>query len=672
MLTSGPLRRLCGGAVPRRVLSVQAQGKTCLAGASLAALSSRVVASKKELFGKALSSPETRQALVGGTRERAALACLGSLLSCSSLFLVVPVRHHASVSVPDNPADSPVVAEGEPVGKEKNTPGQNPDSDVELAKKLDDLVKSAAVVLFMKGSPDAPMCGFSARAVCILNSLDVEEYTFVNILQYPNVRALAKKHFNWPTYPMLIVGGEVVGGVDIMDELNKSGELRSAIFKALSDYDASTRNHSDEQQPWQAYQAAHGPSQCPFQQSSEERNESVQSQHARPRHPACLASNRPQGGPPRPSQPPSGEASGSGVWSSPFSSQGHDTAHSVLPEGARDPASTQTEGAQSMQNVVMEAMFTTVADNLSSKAATQVSQLQKWFPSAIGVLRPYFSVSQTSVRSRLLQLLFPFCALWNPASASQRSLSAREMDGHGARTPDGVSKDLYTPLMALITYVLLYALTRGAANDFQPELLGRTASLALLLLMGEVILAKVSFYFAGARAVPTLDLFSYCGCKYVHLALLIAFRLLINTLTSLEPGVTRSSLASAEASGTLGVIAEDGEAGTDTGGDERGGADGLGLSSSTKELVVGSRVNGESLMWIYTTAYLYLLACAAAELFVLLRSVSRCSQENCVGSNWRVSRDGCRQSAPEYVVVALSLLQLPLCWLLTPSFAPSR
>lgn len=115
----------------------------------------------------------------------------------------------------------------------------------ELAKKLDDLVKSAAVVLFMKGSPEAPMCGFSARAVGILNSLDVEEYTFVNILQYPDVRALAKKHFNWPTYPMLIVGGEVIGGVDIMDELNKTGELRATIMKALKDYTAETGKYSD-------------------------------------------------------------------------------------------------------------------------------------------------------------------------------------------------------------------------------------------------------------------------------------------------------------------------------------------------------------------------------------------------------------------------------------------
>ncbi|PFH35548.1 hypothetical protein BESB_051990 [Besnoitia besnoiti] len=103
-----------------------------------------------------------------------------------------------------------------------------------LKKKLDDLVKSTAVVLFMKGSPQAPMCGFSARAVGILNSLEVEEYTFVDILQYPDVRAVAKKHFNWPTYPLLVVGGAVVGGVDIMEELNRAGELEDQLKKALT------------------------------------------------------------------------------------------------------------------------------------------------------------------------------------------------------------------------------------------------------------------------------------------------------------------------------------------------------------------------------------------------------------------------------------------------------
>lgn len=397
----------------------------------------------------------------------------------------------------------------------------------------------------------------------------------------------------------------------------------------------------------------------------------MQASHFRPRHSSCLPSSLPQAGPSRLSQLSGGEAGGPGVWSSPFAAQGHDTAHSVLSNCPNGAAPTQTGDATNMQKVVMEAMFTTVADNLSTKAATQVSQLHKWFPSAIGALRPYFSVSQTKVRSRLLQLLFPFCALWSPGHWHRRCLSARDIDSTSARpASDSVSMDLYTPLMALITYVLLYALTRGAANDFQPELLGRTASIALLLLTGEVVLAKVSFYLAGAGPVSTLDLFSYCGCKYVHLALLIALRLIIK-LTSLEPATPRSPLAGPEASvvpGTAGQV-RDSEAAI---GDERAGGDGMGVPLSGKQGVGASPMSGETLMWVYTVAYLYLLACAATELFVLLRPVSHCSQDNDSGSNWQVSRDGCRQSAAKYVVFALSLLQLPLCWLLTPSFAPSR
>ncbi|EPT28261.1 glutaredoxin-related protein [Toxoplasma gondii TgCatPRC2] len=137
------------------------------------------------------------------------------------LFLATPTRLNGTVaaaSQPTNAADRPTTSSAE---------------EEDLKKKLDDLVKSTPVVLFMKGSPKAPMCGFSARAVGILNSLDVDEYTFVNILQYPDVRALAKKHFSWPTYPLLIVGGEVVGGVDIMDELNKTGELGEMIRQAV-------------------------------------------------------------------------------------------------------------------------------------------------------------------------------------------------------------------------------------------------------------------------------------------------------------------------------------------------------------------------------------------------------------------------------------------------------
>ncbi|KEP66640.1 UNVERIFIED_CONTAM: glutaredoxin-related protein [Hammondia hammondi] len=166
------------------------------------------------------NSPVLTRRFLGNLAARNPGTNFVSRSGATILFLTTPTRLNGTVaaaSQPTNAADRPT------------TPAEEED----LKKKLDDLVKSTPVVLFMKGSPKAPMCGFSARAVGILNSLDVDEYTFVNILQYPDVRALAKKHFSWPTYPLLIVGGEVVGGVDIMDELNKTGELGEMIRKAV-------------------------------------------------------------------------------------------------------------------------------------------------------------------------------------------------------------------------------------------------------------------------------------------------------------------------------------------------------------------------------------------------------------------------------------------------------
>jgi monothiol glutaredoxin len=87
------------------------------------------------------------------------------------------------------------------------------------------------VVLYMKGTPDFPQCGFSANAVGILRACGVGEFFSVNVLEDPAVRQGIKEYANWPTIPQLYVNGEFVGGSDIMTEMYKSGELKKLLEK---------------------------------------------------------------------------------------------------------------------------------------------------------------------------------------------------------------------------------------------------------------------------------------------------------------------------------------------------------------------------------------------------------------------------------------------------------
>lgn len=88
------------------------------------------------------------------------------------------------------------------------------------------------VVLYMKGTPDFPQCGFSANAIGILRECGVDEIFTVNVLENPDLRQGIKDYANWPTVPQLYVNGEFVGGSDIMTEMYRSGELRKILAKA--------------------------------------------------------------------------------------------------------------------------------------------------------------------------------------------------------------------------------------------------------------------------------------------------------------------------------------------------------------------------------------------------------------------------------------------------------
>jgi len=102
-------------------------------------------------------------------------------------------------------------------------------SDVQ--QRIDQLVKTHPIVLFMKGSASFPMCGFSGRAVQLLKACGVEgkDITTVNVLEDQDIRQGIKDYSHWPTIPQLYVQGEFIGGSDIMMEMYESGELQQVL-----------------------------------------------------------------------------------------------------------------------------------------------------------------------------------------------------------------------------------------------------------------------------------------------------------------------------------------------------------------------------------------------------------------------------------------------------------
>jgi monothiol glutaredoxin len=96
-------------------------------------------------------------------------------------------------------------------------------------QRIDELVKSNRVVLFMKGTSQFPQCGFSGRAIQILKACQVGDLKTVNVLEDDGVRQGIKEYSDWPTIPQLYVNGEFVGGSDIMTEMYQAGELQTVL-----------------------------------------------------------------------------------------------------------------------------------------------------------------------------------------------------------------------------------------------------------------------------------------------------------------------------------------------------------------------------------------------------------------------------------------------------------
>jgi len=102
---------------------------------------------------------------------------------------------------------------------------------MDVQTRIRDALGSSPVVLFMKGTPDFPQCGFSAQTAGALRQLGAHFQAY-NIFEDPELREALKQHSNWPTYPQLYVKGELVGGCDIAMEMYRSGELKTLLAEA--------------------------------------------------------------------------------------------------------------------------------------------------------------------------------------------------------------------------------------------------------------------------------------------------------------------------------------------------------------------------------------------------------------------------------------------------------
>jgi len=105
---------------------------------------------------------------------------------------------------------------------------------MDIMETIKEQIQGNPVILYMKGSPDQPQCGFSARTVQALMACG-KRFAYVDVLSNPEIRANLPKYANWPTFPQLWVAGELVGGCDIVTEMYENGELQPLVVDAVPD-----------------------------------------------------------------------------------------------------------------------------------------------------------------------------------------------------------------------------------------------------------------------------------------------------------------------------------------------------------------------------------------------------------------------------------------------------
>jgi monothiol glutaredoxin len=124
-----------------------------------------------------------------------------------------------------NPTSELPMSPGQPAASAAPAPA---DESNPIREAISEAISEHKVILFMKGTPEAPACGFSARTVAALQALDTP-FAAVDVLPDPRIRQELSAISNWPTIPQLFVGGELLGGCDIVTEMYESGELAAAL-----------------------------------------------------------------------------------------------------------------------------------------------------------------------------------------------------------------------------------------------------------------------------------------------------------------------------------------------------------------------------------------------------------------------------------------------------------
>ncbi|HBD12699.1 MAG TPA: Grx4 family monothiol glutaredoxin [Porticoccaceae bacterium] len=108
---------------------------------------------------------------------------------------------------------------------------------MDIVETIREQIESNPIILYMKGTPNQPQCGFSARSVQALMACG-ERFAYVDILANPDIRAHLPTYANWPTFPQLWINGELMGGCDIITEMEESGELQTLVKEAAAGQEA--------------------------------------------------------------------------------------------------------------------------------------------------------------------------------------------------------------------------------------------------------------------------------------------------------------------------------------------------------------------------------------------------------------------------------------------------
>ncbi|WP_038499451.1 Grx4 family monothiol glutaredoxin [Candidatus Palibaumannia cicadellinicola] len=113
---------------------------------------------------------------------------------------------------------------------------------MKIIDKIKQQITDNPILLYMKGSPKLPSCGFSAQAVQALSACG-ERFAYIDVLITPDIRAALPKWAQWPTFPQLWIDGELIGGCDIIIEMYQRGELQSLIKKTVDKYNSQAQNN---------------------------------------------------------------------------------------------------------------------------------------------------------------------------------------------------------------------------------------------------------------------------------------------------------------------------------------------------------------------------------------------------------------------------------------------